>query len=82
MNVHWWPRAADRLLAMPRAEAERVDLAVQRWATKRQGVYIAGGEGAYMLAVGGYVVIVYVDDMVSPPTVNVADVRPARRSGK
>lgn len=60
MKVLWWPGASLRLLNMPRADAEAIDRAVQRWASSGEG-YVIHVEGEYRLFVGAYVVVFFVD---------------------
>jgi hypothetical protein len=61
MKIHWWPNATLALLNMPRAEAEAVDRAVQRWATSGEGLMIATGPAEYLLFVGTSAVVLLIE---------------------
>ena len=60
MRLLWWPGASLRLLNLPRADAQAIDRAVQRWASSGEGLVIYV-EGEYRLFVGAYVIAFFVD---------------------
>ena len=61
-NDEWWPDATLALLNMPRAEAEAIDRAAQRWAASGEGLVHWSEGGVFLLYVGLHVVEFLIDD--------------------
>jgi|HubBroStandDraft_1064217.scaffolds.fasta_scaffold54785_3 hypothetical protein len=76
MKVQWWPSATLALLGMPRADAEAIDRAVERWAASGEGIVVASDGGVFLLFVGGHVVEFVVTDTAAD-TMHVERVRRA-----
>jgi hypothetical protein len=65
MNISWSNAAQTALRKLPRADAEQVDGAVQRWASSGDGFVFPGSGGAFHLFTGGFVVTFYWDDQAN-----------------